>query len=271
MREASVGFQCPECVAQGRRTMRPARTAFGASRAGYAGYATSALIGLNVLFMVVGVAMVGLPVLFGHGLFGDTTRYQMVFAEFGPSLSISDAFVPVGTQPGDVFTGIFDGAWYRLFTAMFVHFGALHLLLNMWALWVLGRSLEAAFGPARFLALYLLSGLGGGVAVLLFAPNVPSAGASGAIFGLFAALFIALRRLGRDTSSVLPVIVINLVLTFTIPGISIAGHLGGLVAGAVVGAGLAYAPQRSRTAVQVAVLVATALLLVMLAAVAVIT
>jgi membrane associated rhomboid family serine protease len=139
---------------------------------------------------------------------------------------------------------------------MFIHYGIIHLLLNMYALWVLGRSLEAVLGPTRFLALYLISGLGGNVACYLFSPNTFSAGASTAIYGLFAAYFVVLRRLGRNASSVIPIIVINVVLTFTIPGISIAGHLGGLVAGGIASAGLAYAPRENRTLIQTAVLVA---------------
>jgi len=272
MREASVGFQCPECIAEGRRTTRPARTAFGASRAGYAGYVTITLIALNVLALFAGAAMSGVGSLLG-GFFSGASRIHLLGAVIGPDIYLAaDGQAFLEPVPGaERFPGVDSGAIYRLFTAMFIHYGPIHLLLNMWALWILGRSLEAALGPARFLALYVLSGLGGSIAALLFQPNSLTAGASGAIFGLFAALFIALRRLGRDTSSVIPIIVINLILTFAIPGISIAGHVGGMLAGAIVGAGLAYAPQRGRTAVQAAVLVATAILLALLTAVAVVT
>jgi len=110
--------------------------------------------------------------------------------------------------------------------------------------------------------LYLLCGFGGNVAVYVFQPNSFAAGASTAIYGLFAAYFLILRRLGRDASSVIPIIVINIVLTFTIQGISIAGHLGGLVTGAVAGAGLAYAPRQNRTLIQALVLGGTFLVLV---------
>ena len=134
---------------------------------------------------------------------------------------------------------------------MFLHYGVLHLLLNMWALWVLGRSLETALGPLRFAALYLVAGLGGNVAAYLFsAPNAATAGASTAIFGLFAAIFVIMRRLGRDTSAVIPILVINLIFTFTVPSISIAGHLGGLVTGGALALVLAYAPRTQRTLVQ---------------------
>jgi membrane associated rhomboid family serine protease len=140
----------------------------------------------------------------------------------------------------------------------------LHLLLNMWALWVLGRQLEAVLGRGRFLALYLLSGIGGNVAAYIFSPGAYSAGASTALFGLFAAYAIIVRRLGGSLASVLPILAINLFLTFTIPGLSVAGHLGGLVTGAIVAAGLAYAPRNARTKVQVATMVGVLFLLVFL-------
>jgi membrane associated rhomboid family serine protease len=144
--------------------------------------------------------------------------------------------------------GVADGEYYRLLTSMFIHYGPLHLLMNMWALWILGRTLEGVLGPVRFIALYMVAGLGGSVAAYLFTPASATAGASGAIFGLFAALFIVMRRLGRDTSSVLPVLVINIAISFA-PGISLAGHLGGLVTGAIVASVLAYAPRRIRNVV----------------------
>jgi membrane associated rhomboid family serine protease len=224
-----------------------------------------------VLGLVVGIAVAGVPAVIGSGLFTGVTKLQMMFGSFAPTYEIASNFVPPGSELGEVYTGIDDGAVYRLLTSTFIHYGILHLLLNMWALWMLGRNLEAALGPARFVALYVLSGLGGSIAGYLFSPDSISAGASGAIFGLFAALFVVLKRLRRDTSSVVPVLVINLVLTFTIPNISIAGHLGGLVVGAIVAAGLAYAPRQGRTAVQVATIAAMAVILGMLVVVGMIT
>ncbi|GAA1040944.1 rhomboid family intramembrane serine protease [Virgisporangium ochraceum] len=264
MTEASVGFQCPECVHAGRRTQRQPLTAFGGTRAGYAGYVTIALIALNVVGLLAGALIAGVPAVLGSGLFTGVTKLQMMFGSFAPTYEIASNFVPPGSQVGEVYTGIDDGAVYRLVTAMFIHYGIVHLLLNMWALWMLGRNLEAALGPVRFLALYLLSGLGGSIAAYLFSPGSITAGASGAIFGMFAALFVVLKRLRRDTSSVVPVLVINLVLTFTIPNISIAGHLGGLLVGALVAAGLAYAPRQGRTPVQVATIAGVAVVLAML-------
>lgn len=247
MRDASVGHQCPECVNEGRRSVRPARTAFGGSTAGHEGYVTKALIALNVAVMLLSIASDrGGDAAAGGSGFGGLMGGSTPLTEWGAVLG--RALFPDGT-----IHGIAEGEWYRLLTAMFLHYGVVHLLLNMWALWVLGRSLEAALGPLRFLSLYLVSGLGGSVAAYLFSPpNTATAGASGAIFGLFAALFVLMRRLGRDTSAVLPILVINLIFTFTVPGLSIAGHLGGLAVGAAMAVIMAYAPRTHRTVVQAA-------------------
>jgi membrane associated rhomboid family serine protease len=262
MREASVGFQCPECVAQGRRTQRPVQTAFGGTAAGAHGYVTVGLIMANVVLFLISLASARSAggALFGSGfggLLGGDTPLMDKLAVIGPS------FQRINPQTGHatMYTGIADGAYYRLVTAMFMHYGLIHLGLNMWALWALGRPLEAMLGPVRFAVLYVLCGLGGNVAAYVFQPNALSAGASTALFGLFAALFLVLRKLGRNASAVLPVIFINLIFTFSVPGISIAGHLGGLVTGAVVGAILAYAPRNNRALVQAG---ACALVLVVL-------
>jgi membrane associated rhomboid family serine protease len=245
MREASVGHQCPECVADGRRTQRPARTAFGGGRAGQLGYVTKTLIAINVIMMVASIISArGGDAAFGGGwgglLGGDTP-----LTNWGSVLG----YALYGAPPE--LHGIAAGEYYRLFTAMFIQYGPLHLLMNMWALWILGRSLEAALGPLRFAVLYVLAGLGGNVlAYLLASPGVTTAGASTAIFGLFAAIFIVMRRLGRDTSSIIPILVINLVFTFTVPGISWQGHIGGMIIGGVVAAIMAYAPRPNRNVVQ---------------------
>jgi membrane associated rhomboid family serine protease len=250
MRDASVGHQCPECVAEGRRTQRPARTAFGGGRAGQLGYVTKALIGLNVLVAVLATTSGGMDSLVGGGwggLLGGSTPLHF----WGALVPQPTRFVNgSGVVLADV-AGVSSGEYYRLVTSMFLHYGILHLALNMWALWVLGRNLEAALGPLRFAALYLLAGLGGSVTVYyLSAQHRETAGASGAIFGLFAAIFIIMRRLGRDTSAIIPILVINLVFTFTIPSISWQGHIGGMITGGLVAAILAYAPRRNRTLVQ---------------------
>ncbi|NUT24104.1 MAG: rhomboid family intramembrane serine protease [Hamadaea sp.] len=249
---ASVGHQCPECVREGSRNQRAAVTAFGGdARAGAHGYVTKGLIAINVAMMIIGLLMSGTGSLFGGGWGGL----------LGGGDSLSDWGGMIGSQAGlchfddgstarCAYDVIAQGESYRFLTSIFLHAGLLHLALNMWALWVVGRVIEQALGPLRFLALYLVAGLGGSLAVYLFTgPNL-TVGASGAIFGLFAALFILLRKVGRDASQLLVLIVINVVFTFTISGISIPGHLGGLATGAIAALPLAYAPQKNRALIQ---------------------
>jgi membrane associated rhomboid family serine protease len=150
-----------------------------------------------------------------------------------------------------------DGDWYRLLTSAFLHYGVTHILFNMWALYVVGPPLEVALGRLRFIALYGLSALGGSVLVyLLSSVNAGTAGASGAVFGLFGATFVVGKRLNMDVRWVIGLIALNLVITFVIPNISWQGHIGGLVTGAAIAAAYAYAPRKSRNLVQVAATVA---------------
>jgi membrane associated rhomboid family serine protease len=121
---------------------------------------------------------------------------------------------------------------WRLVTYAFVHGSPIHILVNLLSLWVIGRILEPAVGRIRFLALFLLSVIGGAVAVLLIAPATPVVGASAGVFGLFAALFVIQRRMGVTNWQLLVVLGINLFIGFALPGISWQGHLGGLVVGA---------------------------------------
>lgn len=247
MRDAAVGHQCPECVNEGRRSVRPARTAFGGGTAGRHGYVTKTLIAVNALLLLLSIASArGGDAAIGGSGFGGLMGGSTPLTEWGAVLG--RAYLSDYTLGG-----IAEGQWYRLVTAMFLHYGVLHLLLNMWALWVLGRSLEANLGRVRFAALYLIAGLGGNVAAYLFSsPRAATVGASTAVFGLFAALIIIERKLGRDISRIIPILVINLVFTLAVPGISIPGHLGGLVVGALMALVLAYAPRDRRTLVQVA-------------------
>jgi membrane associated rhomboid family serine protease len=259
MNAASVGHQCPECVAQGRRSQRPVRTAFGGSAAGRAGAVTKTLIGVNVAVMILSIVSGGLSTVAG-GAWGGL---------LGSDSPLSNALAVLGNAPyvaGGAVHGIAAGEWYRLFTAMFVHYGVLHLLLNMYALWILGRDLERTLGPLRFAGLYLLAGLGGNVAAYVFsAPNASTAGASTAVFGLMAAIFVILKRLNLSVAPILPVIVINVVFTFVIANISVAGHLGGLVVGAIVAAILAYAPRERRNLYQMVGCALVFLLLILVA------
>jgi membrane associated rhomboid family serine protease len=259
MNAASVGHQCPECVAEGRRSQRPVRTAFGGSVAGRGGVVTKTLIGINVAVMVASIVLGGAGAVAGGGWGGL----------LGTDTSLTNALAVLGNAPytlnGPVH-GIAAGEWYRLFTAMFVHYGVLHLLLNMYALWILGRDLERTLGPLRFAGLYLLAGLGGNVAAYLFsAPNAATAGASTAVFGLMAAIFVILKRLKLSVAPILPVIVINVIFTFAVANISVAGHLGGLAVGGIVAGILAYAPAARRNLYQGVGCALVFLLLILLA------
>jgi membrane associated rhomboid family serine protease len=143
-----------------------------------------------------------------------------------------------------------DGQYWRLLGAAFLHIGLLHLAGNMLSLALVGPALERVFGAWRFLALYLVAALGGSVAVYLFgSPYGAVAGASGAIFGLFAATLLVLRRLGLDARFMVAAIGLNFVVSFR-PGISLLGHLGGFVAGGLAALALVYAPRATRTQVQ---------------------
>jgi membrane associated rhomboid family serine protease len=235
LREASVGHQCVDCVAGAQRGVRRGVTIAGARPDGRP-VVTPVLVALNVAVFVWTVVTSGSV---------SRNALSPLFAEW--------ALVPAAVASGE---------WWRLITGGFLHFGPIHLLFNMWALWVIGRDVEPALGRGRFLALYLVSLLGASTAVMLLTtPGANVAGASGAVFGLMGALAVLLRRLRIPLGQVGGVIAINLAITFLLPGISVAGHLGGLVTGAVVTAALVYAPAQRRTPVQVAALVGIAVLL----------
>jgi membrane associated rhomboid family serine protease len=239
---ASVGFQCPECVREGNKDVRQARTVFGGQVNDDPGWVSKVLIGLNVLAFIA------------QQVSDDVfTRFVLI------------GFVPIGRGE---FLGVADGEVYRLLTAAFLHGGIFHLLLNMYAIFALGPQLEAALGRVRFLALYLVSALGGTALSYALAPATNSSlGASGAVFGLAGAYLVISRRLGRDSTPVLVLLAINFGYGFLVPRIDWRAHLGGLVAGALVAAAMAYAPRTSRrTVVQVAGTLATLLVAVAIVA-----
>ena len=211
MVSAPVGFQCPDCVRTGQVRVRVQ------SLEDFKPRATYAIIALCVLIQ----ALPFLGISSANGFIYDFSLWPRAVAE---------------------------GEWQRLITAMFLHGGLLHLGMNMYMLMVLGRQLEWALGRTRFIILYLLAGIGGSTASYWFnGLDVPSVGASGAIFGLFAAIFMFGRERGLNTQDIVAVVGLNLVIGFVVPGIDWRAHLGGLVIGAVVGWGLI--PQR-RAALQ---------------------
>ncbi len=222
MNSAAVGHQCPECVAAGSATIRPVEGRFGGKVvAGETPVITYTLIALNVAMFVLQMA---------------SGQLETRLALWPPAVA--------------------DGEYYRLVTSAFMHYGITHILFNMWALYVVGPPLENLLGRLRFGALYGLSALGGSVLVFLLSPlNSATAGASGAVFGLFGATFVVARRLKLDVKWVVGLIVLNVVITFAAPllgagAISWQGHLGGLVTGCLLAAGFVYAPRAQRTLVQ---------------------
>jgi membrane associated rhomboid family serine protease len=228
LREASVGYQCVDCVAEGTKTVRPARTVAGAraSRNARSLIVVPALIGLNVLVFVV-----------------TAIQARSITANQGSSVFLDGTLVPALVA---------NGEYWRLLTSGFLHFGnyggygPVHLVFNMFALWVLGRDLEVALGRLRFLVVYLLSLLGGAVAVMVFGDPLSSvAGASGAIYGLFGGIAVVVFRSKTNLTPVLTLLGINIFLSIALPGISLLGHLGGLVAGALATAALVYAPRNA--------------------------
>jgi membrane associated rhomboid family serine protease len=230
MQSASVGFQCPECVRSGAKTVRQPRTAFGGLMPTQVGQVTRLLIALNVVAFVI----------------------QQVSSDFTERFALLPArtvFITGGAQV--LYDGVANGEYYRLLTGAFLHANILHIFFNMYALLIVGPTVEAALGRLRFTVLYLISALGGStLAYLLSPPHGLVVGASGAIFGLFGALFVVTRRMGAESGGIVGLIGINLFLSFALPNISWQGHLGGLITGAALAAAFAYAPRDRRDLVQ---------------------
>lgn len=228
-----------DCVAQGSRTTRQPVTVAGA-RLSRTPIVVPVLIALNLLAHLVTSMQAGSPMdNFRSALFTDWVMNPALVA---------------------------TGEWWRLVTSGFLHIGLVHLLINMVALWVVGRDLELLLGRVRFIAVYVLSMLGGSLFVfLLDDPGSRVAGASTALYGLFGGVAVAAWRLKLNLRPILMVIGINILLTLSIPGISLLGHLGGLVLGAASTAALVYAPAQRRNAWQFGAL--AALFLVVVAAI----
>ncbi|NLU76075.1 rhomboid family intramembrane serine protease [Streptomyces sp. HNM0575] len=241
---ASVGFQCPECVRTGSGTGHSAaasapRTIAGGVIAADRRLVTKILLGVNAaVFVAVLIA-------------GDRLVNDLLL--FGQAV----------TEPYGPVQGVAQGQWYRLLSSMFLHQEIWHIAMNMLGLWFLGPPLEAALGRLRFTALYLLSGLGGSaLTFFVSAPGQASLGASGAIFGLFGATAVLMRRLKYDMRPILILLAINLVFTFTWRNISWQAHIGGLVVGALIAYAMVHAPRKHRRLVQYGACAAMMLLIV---------
>jgi membrane associated rhomboid family serine protease len=201
-----------------RRQFNRARGAY----ASYTGFVTYALIAINVVIFLIDGALAGAR---GQG---------MAFIGGGGPL------LEAGLINGGL---VAQGEWWRILTSAFFHLGILHLGMNMYVLYLYGPIVEQMYGHLEYLAIYLLCAAGGSVMTILVLPEQFAAGASGAIFGLIGMLFVVTRRhhavLGQQARMVLAGIgtylVVLLIFTFAVPGISWTGHVGGLVVGAVIG------------------------------------
>ncbi len=218
-----MGFQCVDCVREQAANAPVRRNAFGGIARGTGPVATYTFIGLCVVVFLL----------------------QLVV----PNLTRALLYAPVFTAGLE---GVIPAQPWRMLTAAFLHSQSsfLHIAFNMYALYILGKVLEPAMGWARFAALYLIAAAGGSIGVLLLSPNPLQGvvGASGAVFGLFGALFIIQRKRGNDVKQIVVLIGINAVLGFVVPGIAWEAHLGGLLTGAACAAVIAYAPRGERQA-----------------------
>lgn len=192
-----------------------------------------------VTYSLIGISAV---VFLAQLLFGDALTGWLVY--YGPATF---------AQP------------WRILTSLFAHGSPVHLLFNMYSLFILGRMLEPALGHGRFAALYFISGLGGSIAVLLLAPTTPVLGASGAIFGLLGALFVIVRRLGGNTTQLVIVIGLNVVIGFVVPNIAWQAHIGGALVGAALAAIYVRTRSDKRRLAQAGLFAAVAVVLVLAA------
>lgn len=265
MRDAAVGFQCPDCVAEGAKATRQARTAYGGPRPTNASITTIVLIGINLavwgVIQVTGRYSSRLYELFALSPTGTCSTADG--RAYYPGVT-TEALCATGEDTRWV-PGVADGSYWQLVTTMFTHVEVWHIALNMLALYVLGPRLEMVLGRVRFLALYLLSGLAGSALVYWIAdPQGSTVGASTAVFGLMGSLLVVAYKVGGDVQQILMLLAINAVITFTIPNVSWPGHLGGFLGGAAVSAVLVFAPRGPRrTTFQVCGLVTVAALIVL--------
>src|SRR5450759_2649009 len=209
---ASVGIRCPEHSGKPQGVEKVTRTVRRAHYEGSGALVTRTLIAINIVVYLTTVAT-------GGGINSDRGTIYEHGVLFGPSVA--------------------SGDYWRLLTSAFMHYGPVHLGMNMLILWFVGVPLEERMGRGRFLLLYLTAGLAGAAGAILVSPCVLTAGASGAIFGLFGAGLV-LERQGVSLFGrwLFAVVIINLAFTFGASGISIGGHIGGLVGGALAMLGL---------------------------------
>lgn len=248
--QAAVGVICPECMAAERKNRTPAQKK-AARRWGGRGSTMAMTRGGKPVVTYVLLAItsfIGLVQLI-PGLNAPITQALGFYAPF-----LYPHLFPVPSEP------------WRLLTVLFVHGSFVHLALNMLALWMLGQSLEPMLGRARYLALYLISGLGGSVAVAILAPGTWTVGASGAIFGLLASLLIIGRHIGANVTGILVILAINFAFGFFAGGISWQAHLGGAIVGALVAFIYTRTKRRDQRVWQIVFLSALVILLIVVVA-----
>lgn len=244
--QAPVGVICPECMKAERSKRTPAQKR---AQRQWGGRSRGSIAAVQSGRPIMTYAIIALTAFVG--------LLQLV-----PGLNITALFqFWVGYLLPDLSGAPFQP--WRLITAVLVHSGIWHIGLNMLALWMIGRSLEPMLGRWRFLALYLLGGLGGSVAVAILAPTTATIGASGAVFALFGALLVIGLHLGANMTGLFVLLGINLVIGF-VPGFNIAwqAHIGGALVGALVGFIILRTRQRKQKVWQILLLVAVALLLI---------
>ncbi|MDR2896131.1 MAG: rhomboid family intramembrane serine protease [Propionibacteriaceae bacterium] len=239
---AAVGFQCPSCVKQGSRQTRQRRGAFGGALVGNNRSTSTVLIAINLLVFLLITASQLLGFNWHIDQWLGLRPTGLCLADASGNLYYQGANQAQCAQAaGYWMPGLASGAWWQIISSIFTHSAFMHLAMNMLTLWFIGPPLESFLGRARFLAVYLIAGVGGSLAVFwLSAPLSLSYGASGALFGVMGALAIVLWRAHGDFTQLIIWIGLNLLITFvpTFAGgtssISWQAHLGGLVTGAIV-------------------------------------
>jgi len=218
MTPAPVGLRCPEHSGKPQGVQKVTRAAQRSTLTRRGNFVTLTLIAVNVGVYLAELAAGG----------SATSGTGNWIYEHGAL--VMSAFYADGTA-----AGVAHGEWWRIVTAAFLHYGPFHLLINMYSLYFAGSLLEQVIGRWRFLLLYFASGIAGSAGALLLSPNAITVGASGAIFGILGGLFVLERSRHIATGGqVAGLIVLNLVFTFAVSGISVGGHVGGLIAGVVL-------------------------------------
>ncbi len=221
MRDASVGFQCPECIDAGRASVRQPRTMAGGAIPARDGAVSMAILAINAVVFLAQMVTEG----------ADNSVFQL------------------GAMQGYAVAG---GDYWRLLSAAFLHAGILHIAFNLYALYLFGPFVERALGTTRFIVAYLTMAVASSVFVYwLTAPQIVTIGASGAVFGLFGMALVLLIRAGQDVRTLLVLLAINAVISLQ-GNISWQGHLGGFVTGVLLGLAVAYAPRDRRSGAQLA-------------------